>query len=575
MGGLFFLGLFVFGQHEKSVLYFALFCISFSYRLIGSGEYALHALFPDMSWFLLLRAEYFFLFIPAAIFTIYTYSLYPKDGNKYVLIGFSGLCALLAVIVLFNKPSYFSQLAEPFAILLIMMIIYLIYVYWIAFKRKREGSQYAFISTIIMFLVAFYQIVVYGSTVQENKLLTFLGFILFFFFQSLILSYRFAFSLKKAKNDAEAASKAKTEFLSTISHEIRTPLNAVVGISHYLINEKPKKEQIESLESLQLSAEHLNILINDILDYNKLKSGLIEFDFVEVNIKSLVNKIIRANIPVAEEKKLNLELKFDKEIYPMVFADPTRLYQVLNNLINNALKFTSEGFVVIRLIKKWGDDYSQKIRFEVEDSGIGIPEDKKEVIFDRFTQAGSSTTREFGGTGLGLAIIKRILTLFESKIEMESEVGKGTIFSFDLEFKKVYGQKLEVSGPIVNEDNVISGKRILVVEDNRMNIMVAEKFLKKWGMDVDIAMNGETAVNSVKSKKYNLVLMDLQMPIMDGYTATKEIRKFNSNIPIIALTASALLKVQQEVKEAGMDDFLTKPFDPIDLKKKLIHFLNL
>lgn len=574
MGGLFFLGLFMFGQHERSVLFFALFCITFSYRMIGSGEYAVHALYPNMSWNLIIRSEYLSLFIPCGIFTIYSYLLYPEDSKRTILLGFSVISGIFAILSLFAPPIFFTKLVEPFFVLVITGIFYLIYVYWIAYKRNRTGAQYAFASTGIVFMVAVYLISVYLSPVQENTFLTFIGFILFFFFQSLILSYRFAHSLRKAKDAAETASKAKTDFLSTISHEIRTPLNAVVGISHFLVNENPRKDQQESLESLQFSAEHLTALINDILDYNKLESGAIEFEFTEVNLNNLAAKIIKAHTPIAKEKGLDLTLEIDEKMHPLVLADQTRIYQVLNNLINNALKFTSKGYVKLKTTVLNQDENIQTIRTEVLDSGIGIPHNKQKVIFERFTQAGSSTTREFGGTGLGLAIIKKILNMVGSEIYVKSEPGSGTIFWFDLSFKKVLHEEVDLAVQEEEDTNIITGKRILLVEDNQMNIMVAEKFLKKWELIVEVAHNGQEGVDMMQEKKYDLVLMDLQMPIMDGYKATRKIRTFDQKTPIIALTASALLKVRQDVIAAGMNDYITKPFDPSELRRKIASYIK-
>ncbi|MEQ6167910.1 response regulator [Ekhidna sp. MALMAid0563] len=574
MGGLFFLGLFMFGQHEKSVLFFALFCLTFSYRMIGSGEYAIHALYPNMSWDLIIRAEYLALFIPCGIFTMYSYSLYPEDSKKTILLGFTVISTIFSLLSLFAPTIVFTRLVEPFFILVIVAIFYLIYVYWIAYKRNRTGAQYAFASTGIVFMVAVYLISVYLTPVQENTFLTFIGFILFFFFQSLILSYRFAHSLKKAKDAAEDASKAKTDFLSTISHEIRTPLNAVVGISHFLMNEEPRDDQKESLESLQFSAEHLTALINDILDYNKLESGAIEFEFTEVNLETLAAKIIKAHTALAKEKGLSLVLELDENMHPLVLADQTRIYQVLNNLINNALKFTSKGYVKLKTTVLDSDDRIQNLRIEVLDSGIGIPYDKQKIIFERFTQAGSSTTREYGGTGLGLAIIKKILNMVGSEIYVKSEPDSGTIFWFDLAFKKVLHAEVDEAVQEVEDSNIIAGKKVLLVEDNQMNIMVAEKFLKKWELRVEVAHNGQEGVEMMRENKYDLVLMDLQMPIMDGYKATRKIRTFDEKTPIIALTASALLKVRQDVIAAGMNDYITKPFDPNELRRKIALYIK-
>ena len=574
MGGLFFLGLFMFGQHERSVLFFALFCLTFSYRMIGSGEYAIHALFPNMDWDLIIRAEYLALFIPCGIFTVYSYLLYPEDSKKVILLGFTAVCTIFSLLSIFAPTVFFTKLVEPFFVLVIIAIFYLIYVYWIAYKRNRTGAQYAFASTGIVFMVAVYLISVYLTPVQENTFLTFIGFILFFFFQSLILSYRFAHSLRKAKDAAETASKAKTDFLSTISHEIRTPLNAVVGISHFLINEEPRDDQKESLESLQFSAEHLTALINDILDYNKLEAGSIEFEFTEVNLETLSAKIIKAHSALAKEKRISLILELDEDMHPLVIADQTRIYQVLNNLINNALKFTSKGYVKLKTTVLGQDENIQTIRTEVLDSGIGIPHDKQKIIFERFTQAGSSTTREYGGTGLGLAIIRKILNMVGSEIYVKSEPGSGTIFWFDLSFKKVLHEEVGEAEQEEADTNIIAGKKILLVEDNQMNIMVAEKFLKKWELRVEIAFNGQEAVEKLHEDQYDLVLMDLQMPIMDGYKATRQIRIFDQETPIIALTASALLKVRQDVIAAGMNDYITKPFDPGELRRKIASYIK-
>lgn len=574
MGGLFFLGLFLFGQHEKSVLYFALFCITFSYRMVGSGEYALHALYPDLSWQFIIRTEYLSLFIPTGIFAVYSYLLYPKDAHKSILLGVAGIASLFSLCAAFTPTIFFTRLVEPYLFIITLTIFYLVYLYWLAFKRRRLGAEYALGSTGIVFVVAMYLILIYLTPTRENTLLTFCGFILFFFFQSLILSFRFAASLKQAKEEAEAASKAKTDFLSTISHEIRTPLNAVVGISHFLMSDKPKKNQVESLESLKFSAENLTTIINDILDYNKLESGIIEFEMTEVNLKDLAKKIISFHSPNANEKGIEMIFDWDDRIHETVLADSTRIYQVVNNLIHNALKFTAKGHVKLKVELVHKNAKSQRLILRVSDSGIGIPHEKQALIFERFTQAGSSTTREYGGTGLGLAIIKRILNLAGSEISVVSEEGKGAVFSFSMSFSKVK----RAPKPTIYEDDLadkkLQGKKVLLVEDNQMNVMVASKFLNKWGMKIDVAENGQVGVEKVRDNKYDLVLMDLQMPVLDGYQSTRQIREFNKKIPIIALTASAMLRVRREVHAVGMNDYVTKPFDPKELKQKIVYQLT-
>jgi len=318
----------------------------------------------------------------------------------------------------------------------------------------------------------------------------------------------------------------------------------------------------------------LTALINDILDYNKLESGAIEFEYTEVYLEQLAQKIIKAHSAVAKEKGVRLMQEFDENIHPLVLADSTRIYQVFNNLINNALKFTSKGYVKLIASLVEENEKTQTLRFEVIDTGIGIPREKQGLIFERFTQAGSSTTREYGGTGLGLAIIKRILNMVDSEIYVDSEIGRGTRFWFELGFIKV---DIPTNDPQTQEESeakIIVGKKVLLVEDNQMNIMVAQKFLKKWQLEIEVAQNGAEAVAKAEHNVYDVVLMDLQMPVMDGYQATRLIREFDKDTPIIALTASALLKVRQEVIAAGMNDYITKPFDPSELKRKIAHYVK-
>ncbi|QCK13952.1 PAS domain-containing hybrid sensor histidine kinase/response regulator [Mangrovivirga cuniculi] len=383
-----------------------------------------------------------------------------------------------------------------------------------------------------------------------------------------------------SKKRAEESSEAKAFFLSTMSHEIRTPLNAVIGMTHLLLDESPKPEQIESLKTLKFSADNLLVLINDVLDFNKIEAGKISIENIDFSLPSLVSGIRQSLSPKAEEKNISFKVRIDMGIPDIVIGDQVRLGQVITNLVSNAIKFTDRGSVILDIGLESEDEESVFISFAVEDTGIGIPEEKHKLIFERFEQAGSDTTRKFGGTGLGLAITKRLLELMGSEINLESSYGEGSKFSFVLKLKK--SSKLILGDGIseVNSKNtgVLKGIKVLVAEDNPVNLNIAKRFLLKWGMLIDTAINGEEAVEKASINEYDLILMDLQMPVMDGIKAARRIRAHTSSkvnkVPIIALTAHVLDEVREKVENAKMNDLISKPFHPADLYKKISKFVK-
>jgi PAS domain S-box-containing protein len=381
-----------------------------------------------------------------------------------------------------------------------------------------------------------------------------------------------------AREEAENATRAKTDFLSTMSHEIRTPMNAVVGMAHLLLEESPREDQLESIKTLKFSADLLLSLINDILDFSKIEAGKIVLESIDFNLKELLQGIKAAQGIKATEKQVKLKLRWDDDVPEIVVGDAVRLGQIINNLVSNAVKFTEEGQVEIdaELIEDKADRVI--IGFSIADTGIGISSDQMEVIFDEFSQASSSTTRKYGGTGLGLAITRRLLELQGSEIKVFSELGKGSRFSFELTFQK--SNKKQVSEhitPSIPDENYLgrlNGLRVLLVEDNPVNQYVAARFMKKWQVILDITNHGGEALEMVQQQPYDVILMDLQMPVVDGYQATKSIRAWEKQqkrnpVPIIALTASASRTTKEKVNSLGMNDFLTKPFDPKELFARL------
>jgi signal transduction histidine kinase/CheY-like chemotaxis protein len=380
--------------------------------------------------------------------------------------------------------------------------------------------------------------------------------------------------LKDAVIASEQSSKAKTYFLSTISHELRTPLNGVIGMSNVLLLDNPREDQQENLNLLKFSANNLLSLINDVLDINKIESGKIDIENIPFKIHDLIKNIHAGFKNKAIEKKLDLELITDQNLIAIaILGDPTRLTQILVNLIDNALKFTTVGKVSIGIKTIQRTETDIKLHFSIRDTGIGIPKDKQVFVFESFSQASTSTTRKYGGSGLGLAIVKNLLELHHSKIHIESEEERGTSFSFEIDYKLYDFYIDEKQNYKSTEDMDISNLKILVAEDNQMNILLMKKLLAKWNISPDFAGNGSEAFEAFKTKNYDLILMDIHMPIMDGYEATHLIRSYDdeakAKVQIIALTASVALDVRSKIAEAGINDYISKPFNHEELRAKL------
>ncbi len=375
-----------------------------------------------------------------------------------------------------------------------------------------------------------------------------------------------------AKERAEQAKKSQTDFLSTISHEIRTPLNSIVGITQLLIKNEVDEKQKERLQVLVFSTKNLMALINDILDYNKIEAGKIEFEKIEFSLPQLVKQIKETHQVKANEKGLDLILYLDKNLPQVIVGDPIRLVQVLNNLIDNAIKFTNKGSVRVNIDLQDIGSKQVSIHFLVKDTGIGIPKNKQQHVFNRFTQAGSDITRKYGGSGLGLAITKRLLELQNATIKLMSEEGNGAAFSFSLQFDTAdsdNGKKTTEEDFRILKD--LNKALILVVEDNPVNTYLIKGYLQQWNTKQEFAENGLIAVEKAKAKKYDLILMDLQMPKMDGIEATQLIKRdsLNTATPVFALTAAALPNIKKKVFEVGMVECIFKPFNADDLYKKM------
>ncbi|MFZ5580680.1 MAG: ATP-binding protein [Pseudomonadota bacterium] len=364
--------------------------------------------------------------------------------------------------------------------------------------------------------------------------------------------------LTRARDEALAANRAKTEFLATMSHEIRTPLNGVLGMLELLLGSGLRDEQAEMARIALNSAELLLRIINDILDLSKIEAGKLELEHIPFDPSELVRSTTRGLEGLASDKGLRLTLDIDASLPSRLLGDPTRLQQVLTNLIGNAIKFTEQGGIEIRLTAADGS-----LRIEVEDSGIGIPEDRLHELFHPFTQMDSSHTRRFGGTGLGLAICRRLAEGMGGRIGARSASGRGSLFWVELPMRAA----ATPPPPPENEPSahVLTHRHVLLVEDNPVNQMVARKLLERMGLSVRVASSGEEALALTGEERFDAVLMDCQMPGLDGLETTRRLRAQGIESPIIALTANATEGDRQACLACGMDDFLSKPFRADDL----------
>ncbi len=387
--------------------------------------------------------------------------------------------------------------------------------------------------------------------------------------------------LNEAMRNAEESNRAKGEFLANMSHELRTPLNGILGMTQILLHSELTFDQQSDILTLKSSAETLLKILNDILDFSKIEVGKLNLENIAFSLRKELSDFFKLSSSVAVQKGIDFEFFFDQGIPEYVFGDPLRTKQIIMNLVNNAMKFTSKGHVKINILVLSSTDNIVNLKIEVIDTGVGIPKNKLDDIFLAFNQADSSTTRKYGGTGLGLSICAQLAHLMGGAIYVNSRLGQGSTFVFTVTLQatsqSIVDQSLLILNEIKNFKIEKKQLKILLAEDNLINQKITVTFLNRLGHLVDVAENGRVAIEMFKAHKYDLIFMDIQMPEVSGFEATSAIREFekksSGHIPIVALTAHALVGDKEKCLDSGMDDYLTKPLSYEILEKSLSKYL--
>ncbi|MFT6909151.1 MAG: signal transduction histidine kinase/CheY-like chemotaxis protein [Oleiphilaceae bacterium] len=572
--GIYYLGLYLYRREERASLMFSICCMLVAFRSLLTGELYLPSIFPGIDWDLLIQIDYLSFYMIALFFVAYIHMLFPRLYSKSLLSSYVVICILLSITAVVFPVNIFTQFIPAFRILTVIFGIYSICILILAVLKKTQGSV-TFLAGSIFLLLALISEIAYQQGLIDYYFFfsSDVGYIVFICSQSLLLMMRYTDAFNETErllasvNRAESATQAKSKFLAKMSHEIRTPMNGILGVVQLLGKTRLTQLQKNYLKIIDDSGALLLNIINDILDLSKIEAGKMTLEEISFNLEDLTQGVLSLYRAQANQKSVILSLEYDANLNRFFIGDSIRLNQVLLNLINNAIKFTEQGTVTIQINSTTSTPTEVGLEIKVKDSGIGIEPDVLETLFDSFKQADESTTRKFGGTGLGLAISKQIIELMNGSISAQSKPQIGSTFTVSLNLKRDESNHKKELIVYDNEDREATTEvkligHILIVDDSDINRIIAQHMLEGFGLTVSNAENGQDALHQLQKNTFDLILMDCEMPIMDGYEATIAIRTIQSHkmrTPIVALTADAFEENRKKCEEAGMDDFLSKP----------------